>query len=222
MIIFCSVSHQYIRCIAAHSMIIQPNAAVKLSTIKLGPSKNIGFAIHARRLIRKGEAIPELIGMMPMDNDTPHTNLSSIQPHFSQNQDHRSERVLFGPIRFINHLCINFNAEVSFPFFLISRLNVFFQYVAVYDQSAFIAYAIRDILAGEEITVDYGLGFFEDKGGCPCITCKPVELPEEHSTSQSGSHGKRPTVEVEVEVAEKKRSKRRRRDANARLNKKAN
>jgi len=105
-------------------MIIHPDAAVKLSTVTFGPNKNIGFAIHARRSIVKDEMIPELIGMMPMDNKTPHTNLSSIQPHIAQNQHHRSERVLFGPIRFINHLCINFNAEVSIPVFLISQLNI--------------------------------------------------------------------------------------------------
>ena len=34
--------------------------------------------------------------------------------------------------------------------------------------------ACQDILAGEEIYVDYGHTYFEDQAdGCPCLTCKP-------------------------------------------------
>jgi hypothetical protein len=79
----------------------------------MGCSGERGFAIHARRAIQENEVIHELIGMMPLDNDTPHSRLSEITPHPAHNQSAQDPRILFGPIRFINHLCLHFNAEVS-------------------------------------------------------------------------------------------------------------
>ncbi|KAF6756544.1 hypothetical protein DFP72DRAFT_846434 [Ephemerocybe angulata] len=42
---------------------------------------------------------------MPADNNTPHSGLSAITPSPSQDQPVNSERVLFGPLRLINHRC---------------------------------------------------------------------------------------------------------------------
>ena len=78
----------------------------------MGHNKERGFSIHARCAIQKNQVIHELIGMMPLDNDSPHSRLSEITPHPAHNQSPQNLRILFGPIRFINHLCLHFNAEV--------------------------------------------------------------------------------------------------------------
>lgn len=100
------------RCLEAYNMVISPNSCIKLSTIVMGCNGERGFAIHARRSIQKNEVIYELIGMMPLDNNSPHSRLSEITPHPAHNQSPQDLRILFGPIRFINHLCLHFNAEV--------------------------------------------------------------------------------------------------------------
>ncbi|KAF8970779.1 hypothetical protein BDZ97DRAFT_1651914 [Flammula alnicola] len=176
-------------CIAAYAMIINPESTVKLSVIALGPERITGFAIHANRMIKKGEQIYELVGLMPKDNKTKHSELSCVKPNPSQNQSPRVERVLFGPIRFINHVCEIPNAE----------------YIAITDTSAFSVAALRDIAAGEEILVDYGKDWFSDEvDGCPCMRCKPEE-----------SSGKRKAVEEDeaMKAAGIKESRRLRRQA---------
>jgi hypothetical protein len=78
----------------------------------MGPHSQKGFGIFANVLIRKGEEIPELIGLMPQDNRAPHSELSAVTVAAHQDQPEGEERVLIGPIRMVNHLCQNFNAEV--------------------------------------------------------------------------------------------------------------
>jgi hypothetical protein len=62
---------------------------------------------------------------------------------------------------------------------------------------------VQEIQEGEEITIDYGPGFFED---CPCVTCKP-KLPDasNHSLGKKASKNRE---EIEEEKREKKRAKR--------------
>jgi hypothetical protein len=71
---------------------------------------HMGFGVRATKDIVKGEYVYELSGLLAIDNDTPHTHLSETTPFGDSSQD---VRVFFGPIRFVNHRCINFNAEVS-------------------------------------------------------------------------------------------------------------
>ena len=72
--------------------------------------KSLGFGVKATRAINQGDYVYELAGLLATDNDTPHTRLSETIPFGSSSQD---IRVFFGPIRFVNHECVNFNAEVS-------------------------------------------------------------------------------------------------------------
>jgi hypothetical protein len=72
----------------------------------------LGFGVRATRLIVKGEYLYELSGLLAIDNNTPHTRLSESTP-FGFGDSSQDVRVLFGPIRFVNHQCIGFNAEVS-------------------------------------------------------------------------------------------------------------
>jgi hypothetical protein len=71
---------------------------------------SLGFGIKAMRAINKEDYVYELAGLLAIDNDTPHTHLSETTPFGGSSQD---IRVFFGPIRFVNHECVNFNAEVS-------------------------------------------------------------------------------------------------------------
>ncbi|KAF9522475.1 hypothetical protein CPB83DRAFT_899611 [Crepidotus variabilis] len=155
----------------AYTLVINPNASVKLSTINISPDKVKGFAIHSTKFIPKDFTIKELVGLMPYDNNTAHTRLSEITPAPSQDQQLGQVRILFGPIRFINHLCVNFNTA----------------YIDEPATSTFYVYAIRDIQPNEEITVDYGTGYFDDlPEGCPCRTCsKPPENLAKMNPDQS-------------------------------------
>lgn len=96
-------------------MVLSPRSIVKLSVVAMGAEREKGSAIHARKNIQKNQTIYELIGMMPHDNDTANTHLSEITPVPGQDQSLGELRILFGPIRFVNHLCRDFNAAVCSP-----------------------------------------------------------------------------------------------------------
>ena len=100
----------------AYSMVIHPSSAVKLKVTRVGP--DLGFSIYAARNIKYHEAIYELTGAMPGDSETQHSQLSAITPHQNHSLPDLAIRILFGPARFINHLCKNFNVEVCMVFFL--------------------------------------------------------------------------------------------------------
>jgi len=85
---------------------------VQLKVTRMGQEDNLGFAIYATRHIKGGDPIYELIGAMPGNSKTPHSGLSTITPHPDQALPNLAPRFLFGPVRFINHLCQNFNVEV--------------------------------------------------------------------------------------------------------------
>lgn len=70
------------------------------------------FGVQASRKFCKGEYIYVLVGLMPTDSLAKHTELSAMVPHKDQEETMES-RVLFGPIRFINHHCEMYNVEVS-------------------------------------------------------------------------------------------------------------
>jgi hypothetical protein len=105
---------QSTRCIAAYALVIQPKSTVRLYKRRMSQQvghRHLGFGVRAAQKIHKGDYIYELSGMLATDNDTPHTRLSETIPFGGASQD---QRVLFGPIRFVNHRCVHFNAEVSF------------------------------------------------------------------------------------------------------------
>ena len=93
-------------------MTINVASAVKLSCIGMGQAGTLGLAIHATRSIPEGQRIHELVGLMPSDNRWPSSDVSRIKPSSAHNQSRRVERVLFGPIRFVNHVCATPNVEV--------------------------------------------------------------------------------------------------------------
>ena len=112
-----SIYHRLIdkndRCITAYTTVINPSSPVKLVQRPIGPRGPRGFGIVARRPIQKNEYIYELPGMIAK-SARPHiqSKLSVIIPHHSQKQG-KEERVFFGPLRFVNHMCEEYNVSVS-------------------------------------------------------------------------------------------------------------
>ncbi|KAJ2911712.1 hypothetical protein MD484_g8699, partial [Candolleomyces efflorescens] len=127
-------------CIAAHALTINPESLIRLGRIKKGPHHPTGFSLIAQRRIAKGSTIWESLGMCPSDNDTPHSSLSCITTAIGQDQEPGSERVLYGPLRMMNHRCKSFNAE----------------YAYIRGTSAFVAEALHDIEPGvEDVSISW-------------------------------------------------------------------
>ena len=107
------------RCITAYTMVINPVSPIKLIQRPIGPNGPRGFGITARRFIQKGEYLYELPGMIAKTSrPNIQSNLSVIIPHTRQEQGSEG-RVLFGPLRFVNHLCEGSNVTASLQFFLV-------------------------------------------------------------------------------------------------------
>jgi hypothetical protein len=100
------------RCIAAYAMLVQPEASIRLRSVTMGPGQGYGFGLFARCDLPANYVIWEAIGMVPGDNLTAHSSLSCIKTCQGQNQRPGSERILYGPLRLVNHRCRTFNAEV--------------------------------------------------------------------------------------------------------------
>jgi hypothetical protein len=77
------------------------------------------------------------------------------------------------------------------------------KFICAKDTAAFYACAVRDILAGEEITSDYGPNYFEV---CPCTTCNPGAPRTEARPGKN--EAKRSREEIEAEWEGKKKAKR--------------
>jgi len=107
------------RCITAYTMVVNPASPIKLIQRLIGPNGPRGFGITARRFIQKGEYLYELPGMIAKTSrPNIQSNLSIIIPHHRQQQG-SEERVLFGPLRFVNHVCEGSNITASLQFFSI-------------------------------------------------------------------------------------------------------
>ncbi|KDR65068.1 hypothetical protein GALMADRAFT_82314 [Galerina marginata CBS 339.88] len=176
------------RCIAAYTLVINPEAIVHLKVKLLGHANQKGFAIHATKDIIKGEYIQELLGLMPEDRTKNYTDLSTITPHPDNcNNDKNSsfdEKLLIGPIRFINHRCFSYNVE----------------FVAVRNTYAFTVVATKDIKASEEILLCYGVNYFKEDGSkCLCEDCR--EIPEEEEEVSKNSTGQ---INLEEQIKARK------------------
>ena len=102
------------RCLMAYSMVINPLSPIKLVQRIIGPHGPRGFGIIAQRSIQKNEYIYELPGMIAKTSrPSIQSNLSIIIPHHRQRQG-TEERVFFGPLRFVNHMCKEYNIMVSY------------------------------------------------------------------------------------------------------------
>jgi hypothetical protein len=104
------ISHLSYRVLRAYSFLYLKHSDVKLKATTIRQRKQ--FGVEACRKFCTGEYIYELVGLVPIDGKAKHTELSVTTPHIDQGEA-LEPRVLFGPIRFINHHCKDSNVEVS-------------------------------------------------------------------------------------------------------------
>lgn len=88
-------------------------SCVKLGVRTFGEQLSKGFGIFARVDLKKNSIIYELSGALAADDEAERTELSVIKTLPDDPKTLGYSHVLFGPARFINHLCEDYNAEVS-------------------------------------------------------------------------------------------------------------
>ncbi|KAJ3515190.1 hypothetical protein NMY22_g14514 [Coprinellus aureogranulatus] len=157
-------------CLAAYSMLIDPQSRLRLRAIRMGPDRAFGFGLFARQPIPANTELWEGLGVMPYDNSTPTTNLSLITVADGQDQRPGLARILYGPMRMVNHLCRTYNSE----------------YVFHRDTSMFILVTVRDVDTDEEVTVNYGSKWFA--GNCPCSDCVQHANPTDNAVPPQPLH----------------------------------
>ncbi|KAJ7900761.1 hypothetical protein B0H14DRAFT_3753138 [Mycena olivaceomarginata] len=103
-------------------------------------------------------------GIIELSKDSVDDQKQDITTHLSEMYAwDKSRRVLFGPIRFVNHSC-HYNAE--------------FWYFENTEHAISIT-AYKDIAVSEQITVDYGAEWFEGGEKCLCAKCQVrIPIPE--------------------------------------------
>lgn len=104
------MTQNWCRHVLAYTPPILYGSAVGFKSTKLGGL--LQFSVVANRPLVENEIIYDLMGIMAIDGDAPHSHLSEITGHTSQPAAGQV-RILDGAIRFINHSCQKFNCEVS-------------------------------------------------------------------------------------------------------------
>lgn len=154
---------------------------VKSSLVKLSVQTLEGrcqFGIKARVPIPRGTFLHCLIGLMASDSKyADQVELSVITPHHD-NLGPPENRILVGPLRFINHSCLP-NIEVSTTGLILYRLKVtcFTQWCAVKNTDAYVPWAKKAIVKDEELFANYGEGWWNEKESCPCNACMQRPTP---------------------------------------------
>lgn len=97
---------------AVYALVLGPESPVRLLSVPMGQERRYGFGLFARQDIAAGTELWDVVGLMPTDDSDPHSDLSMITVAPGQNQRPGSSRVLFGPMRMLNHRCKTFNCEV--------------------------------------------------------------------------------------------------------------
>lgn len=142
-------------------------------------------SVTARKDIRKGTTIRYLEGQLVELTEKEDKQLSKGNNDFSVVISSRSgKRMMFlGPARFCNHDCEP-NAQIDRTSDTLNKVK-----------------ALKDIRAGEEITVEYAENYFSDRNkDCLCLTC---ELRLENGWRQFDAEGKRIMPDEVVDVEEK-------------------
>ncbi|KAJ7840174.1 hypothetical protein B0H14DRAFT_3458263 [Mycena olivaceomarginata] len=87
--------------LSAYCILLAPWSAVRIRTHSLNPDSAREMAIHAKHEIAQGECVYELAGQLAADaaSKSKHTDLSTMR------SCDRTKRILFGPIRWVNHHC---------------------------------------------------------------------------------------------------------------------
>ncbi|KAK7050186.1 hypothetical protein R3P38DRAFT_3173291 [Favolaschia claudopus] len=178
-------------CIEAHSMLLAPWATVQLKLFRYGANEPNQFAIFAIDDIPSGRIIYELIGQLSLDNVDGEAKKKSTQLSEMKARD-GTNRVLYGPIRMVNHSC---------------DANTVYEELKPNCRSTIIVRTLRAIRREEQITVGYGSDFFDADDDCLCSVCRPDTQHGVKSTNPSGMR----IVDAEKKKGANKTKNRRRR-----------
>ena len=132
-----------------------PGCPIQISTTNRYTVNTFEAAVIAKRNIRKGELLHHLCGILgEIRGAAKPSAVLSTMIRMTESKTFK-EHLLLGPARFANHDCMA-NAE-------------FF----VADNHEVIVKAVRGIVKGEEITVQYGKDYFgPGNTDCLCGTCE--------------------------------------------------
>ncbi|KAJ7668566.1 hypothetical protein DFH06DRAFT_1378337 [Mycena polygramma] len=186
-------------CLRATVVLLAPWSPVKLHLAQLGEGNPVQFGIMTKVHIPADTLIYELVGQLSSDSVDGEarektTSLSEMSAFDG------SSRVLFGPIRFVNHSC---DANTVFEQFE-SRTR------------AVMIRTLRDIACGEEVTVNYGPDYWEEGQQCLCGTCEPrvkkcklgpsriIDLVRKRTARQAKSKGKKENRKQKKRVNKRK------------------
>lgn len=160
--------------------IYMPDCPFEVSSTNRYTINDHEASVTARKDIRKGEVIKYLSGIQVAMTKEEEKTLDLTRRDFSIVMSSRKKvpSLFLGPARFANHDC-NANARLS------TR--------GTYGMAV---YAVRNIIAGDEITVSYGDDYFgEDNHECLCASCEsngrngwaPIYRGEKESKSMTSS-----------------------------------
>ncbi|KAJ7646119.1 hypothetical protein DFH06DRAFT_1300865 [Mycena polygramma] len=130
-------------------------SVVSMRMIPIGGVGSRQFAVKAEDDIPPHTMLHELTGLLSSDpaDGRSHSNLSVMWDLDGV------QRVVFGPIRLINHSC---------------DPNAWFQFVKQGNGHAVtVCTNDKSIQKGEEITIDYGRGYWTEDNPCLCSICVP-------------------------------------------------
>ncbi|KAK6985110.1 hypothetical protein R3P38DRAFT_3291968 [Favolaschia claudopus] len=142
----------------AHLTMLAPWASTRLKLFRFDPNDHIQFGVFAHHDIPANVLLPELLGQLSRDN----VNMSSkvetthLSEMFARNG---TTRVLYGPIRFVNHSC---------------NPNSTYEELRYNSERTISVRTLRPIQSGQQVTVDYGPGFFDADHICACDVCRPT------------------------------------------------
>lgn len=157
-----------------------PERAVTLRQRRNGNENGRGFCVVARRYIEAGELIIECSGLTPIRDTVYRTDLSVV------GRRNGAKRVLAGPIRFLNHDCVDSNCIVRFQFNVHTiGILIIYQYRQI-SSNGYVVETIKPIAVGGELLAYYNADYFE--GPCPCRSHTSIgqaELPESAKHDES-------------------------------------
>ncbi|KAG8976541.1 Histone-lysine N-methyltransferase set9 [Tulasnella sp. 427] len=162
------------RLLVRYYTIYHPTSSIKLCVVRFPGIPQPQRGVAARDRIQAGTFLLEAGGLVASDNPSKRiSGFSFIEHKGGGRRADSGKRMLAGPVRFVNHHC---------------RPNC--EYYNVVDRKTsepskfYTLRVLRDILPGEEITVNYGKDYFAGSQ-CLCSHCIPQEYPPAPTTSFS-------------------------------------
>jgi histone-lysine N-methyltransferase SUV420H len=200
---FSSSDPFFLSTILRYKLLYSPESNVQLEKVVFGDGP-ISGGLRARSTIRAGAYLLHACGSLSSNLHKPgHATIEAT----TQQLGPTGSRLILGPLRFVNHDC-NPNSQVSCDPTLrvrtIAHATIGGQLYPIPNSNAFTIITLRQIEAGDSITVKYTEGGYW--GECWCGTCKGYstlvlprrenkDVPNPNKKQRRG--GKRKTVSLD-------------------------